>query len=73
MKNGMYLQANGDKVWFKDNILHREDGPAVIRANGTRQWYINGKIHRENGPAVEAAHGNKGWYITRRWTGYRLG
>ena len=55
--------ANGDKFWYINGNLHREDGPAVEWANGNKFWYINGKCHREDGPAVEYADGSKCWYI----------
>ena len=47
--------ANGDKSWYLNGKLHREDGPAIERANGDKSWYLNGKLHREDGPAVECA------------------
>ena len=47
----------------KMEILHREDGPAVVHANGYKAWFINGKRHREDGPAVEYPNGDKSWYI----------
>jgi hypothetical protein len=37
------LDIYGDKYYYIDNILHREDGPAIEAANGTKYWYINGK------------------------------
>jgi hypothetical protein len=42
-------------------ILHREDGPAVIYKDGRKEWYMNGKLHRVGGPAVETEHGGKFW------------
>jgi len=33
-------------------ILHRTDGPALIRDNGFCMWYWNNKIHRFGGYAV---------------------
>ena len=45
------------------NIIHREDGPAIICTNGDQMFYNFGKKHRENGPAAEWANGNKTWYI----------
>lgn len=45
-----------------NNMLHRDDGPAVDRNDGTKIWYKNGKIHRENGPALEYSNGDKRWY-----------
>ena len=32
---------NGDKHWFLNGKLHREDGPAIERADGSKSWYLN--------------------------------
>lgn len=45
-RRGRYLHCvwpNGTKRWYRDNLLHREDGPADIWANGTECYYIDGK------------------------------
>ena len=63
MKNGMSVNENGTKSWYKDGKLHREDGPAVEYADGSKEWYIDGLLHREDGPAIEKANGDKMWYI----------
>jgi hypothetical protein len=63
MKNGLYIDNDGTKVWYKNGKLHREDGPAIEWAHGTKEWYLNGKLHREDGPAVEYADGWKWWYL----------
>jgi len=55
--------ANGDKYWYLDGKLHREDGPAVEYADGTKWWYLDGKRHREDGPAIERANGPKSWWL----------
>ena len=34
---------NGDKFWFLDDKLHREDGPACEYADGDKFWFLNGK------------------------------
>ena len=48
--------SDGITRWYLDDtlqVLHRLDGPAVIRPNGSREeWYLNGLLHREDGPAV---------------------
>jgi len=54
---------NGNKAWYLNGKLHREDGPAIDEFNGNKFWYINDKLHREDGPAVEEFNGNKFWYI----------
>jgi len=27
--------------WYKDNLFHREDGPAIIWKNGDKSWHID--------------------------------
>jgi len=36
------IDGNGDKFWFLNDELHREDGPAIEYADGTKLWYLNG-------------------------------
>lgn len=43
-------------VYFKDNVVHRDNGPAMTWRNRDglyKTWFKNGVIHRENGPAKE--------------------
>jgi len=54
---------NGDKEWYLNGKLHREDGPAIEWAGGSKDWYLNGKLHREDGPAIEEASGTKAWCL----------
>ena len=37
----------GNKGWYLNGKLHREDGPALEYADGSNSWYLNGKLHRE--------------------------
>ena len=55
--------ANGDKYWYLNGVLHRTDGPAIERSNGTKIWYLNDKLHRVDGPAIEWADGDKAWFL----------
>lgn len=49
MKNGMHIDMYGSKVWYQNDEISREDGPAIERANGDKEWHVNGKfIRREN-------------------------
>ena len=61
-----YLLINdtGNKFWFKNNKLHRNnDLPAIEYANGDKEWWKNGKHHRDGDlPAVEFFNGSKEWY-----------
>jgi len=59
----MHERDDGNKRWYLNGKIHREDGPAIEYANGTKEWYLNDKRHREDGPAVERADGSKFWYL----------
>jgi hypothetical protein len=63
MLNGKVTKENGSVVWYKDDKLHREDGPAVDRQDGHKEWWLNGERHRDDGPAIENHSGEKYWYI----------
>lgn len=63
MRNGLYIDDDGDKEWFKNGKKHREDGPAVIYNDGQQEWWFDGKLHREDGPAVINKKGEKGWFL----------
>jgi len=54
---------NGSKLWYLNDELHREDGPAIEWPDGSKFWYLNGILHREDGPAIESASGDKDWYL----------
>lgn len=62
-KNGLSTDIEGNRYWFKNYLLHREDGPAIEFADGKKFWYQEGKKHRDDGPAVEFWHGNNQWYL----------
>jgi hypothetical protein len=32
---------NGDKYWYLNGDLHREDGPAFETPNGDKEWWLN--------------------------------
>ena len=55
--------ANGNKYWYLNGILHRDDGPAVECVDGEKHWYVNGRCHRNDGPAVEFANGGTEYWI----------
>jgi hypothetical protein len=57
------VDDDGNKFWYLNDKLHREDGPAVENANGSKYWYLNGDLHRTDGPSVEYADGSKEWYL----------
>jgi hypothetical protein len=61
--NKIITDPQGNQCWYKNNKLHREDGPAYIGKNGTRYWYKNNKLHRTDGPAVSRIDGIQYWFI----------
>jgi len=63
IKYEVEVYADGDKHWYLNGKLHREDGPAVERRDGTKFWFLNGERHREDGPAREYSDGYKAWYL----------
>jgi hypothetical protein len=63
IKYEVKVYTNGNKFWWLNDELHREDGPAFECSNGNKVWYLNGKLHREDGPAVEWANGDEFWYL----------
>ena len=64
------IDKRGTKRYYVNNVLHREDGPAIEKSNGTKFWYKNGKLHREDGPAIESAYGHQCWYLNDICYGY---
>ena len=50
------------KVWIKNRMLHRLDGPAIISEEGQEAWFKDGEPHRINGPAVTLKGGTRSWF-----------
>jgi hypothetical protein len=63
MRNGLFFQKPNDKLWYKNDVLHNEDGPAIERENGFKAYYINGVCHRIDGPAKTYSSGKEYWYF----------
>jgi hypothetical protein len=61
LKNGKYGNQFGT-FWFKDDKLHREDGPAMVCSDEAEEWFFNGVHHREDGPAKTWPNGGKEWW-----------
>jgi hypothetical protein len=67
-----YTDYNGDIImilsddnhikYYKNYVLHREGGPAVLLYEGDKSWWKNGKMHREDGPAEELRDGRRIWW-----------
>jgi hypothetical protein len=53
IKNGKYTSVDGTEKWYENDVLHRENAPAVIGDNGkSLLWFKHGVMHRDDGPAV---------------------
>lgn len=67
MKNGRFKAfvdfGKYNILYFKDDMLHRENGPAMTSHNGTKTWYKNGKKHRVGAPASIWNNGNIEWFF----------
>ena len=46
----MKQHHDGSRSWWRNNVLHREDGPAVEMADGSRLWFRNGHCYKEERP-----------------------
>ncbi len=42
MVNGEYIYGN-IIYHFKDSLIHKEDGPAIIAPNDINKWFLYGK------------------------------
>ena len=65
MKNGKVIEEDGTVLYYKNDLLHREDGPALVTQDKTQVWYKNGEVHSyDNQPAIVSVDGFKSWYDT---------
>jgi hypothetical protein len=47
MKNGLIINKVGDKNYYVNGELHREDGPAIIWDTGAEFYYLNNVFYLE--------------------------
>lgn len=57
-----YIYHNGNEVWYKNNLVHRENGPAIIHNDYCEQYLYNGNLHRTDGPAMIRYDGHQAYY-----------
>lgn len=62
-KNGLEITKDGRKLHYKDGLLHRDDGPAVVLPNGDAFFYQNGLLHREGKPCSVLTDGSRVWCL----------
>jgi len=56
------VDVNGNKYWYQNGKLHREDGPACEYANGDKEWHQKGELHRLDGAACEYINEHREWW-----------
>ena len=61
--NTITIDKHGVKRYWKNDKLHRKDGPALIHPNGKEFWYKNGKFHRLDGPAASFPKNYQMYYV----------
>lgn len=64
-KEGKYTVTeypNGTLEYRWAGVLHRDEGPAIIKSDGSLYYYISGALERKDGPAVILKDGTKKWY-----------
>ena len=44
-KPTLEIDGIGNKLWYLNNELHREDGPAIEHSDGTKSWWLNEVLH----------------------------
>jgi hypothetical protein len=42
--HGPAIDTDHIKVWYNHGVIHRIDGPAVIKKDGTEYWVVDGDI-----------------------------
>lgn len=50
------IMRSGEKEWYQNDKLHRDDGPSIEYVNG-ETWHQNGLMHCLDGPAETFIHG----------------
>jgi hypothetical protein len=64
MKNGIIINEWNEKLYFVNDLLHRDDGPAFESGSrNSKEWYQHGLLHRLDGPAIEWYFGDKVWFF----------
>lgn len=71
MKQVVFKNSD-NTAYYKNNQLHREDGPAIEWKNGSKHWYFHGLLHRTDGPAIDLfapylGYTIKKWSINGKW------
>lgn len=55
-------EPDGTVFWYRNDELHRTDGPAIQYQSGENHYYQHGRLHRPDGPAIEFVNGDCFWF-----------
>jgi hypothetical protein len=55
-------RPTGERLWYQNGQLHREDGPAKINREGIF-YYQQNELHREDGPAIIMFDGREHFFL----------
>lgn len=50
------VYADGTKWWYREGLIHRDNGPAVVHPNGAQEWWLNNQRQRTEYPDSEGIH-----------------
>lgn len=53
--------------YYKNDVLHRDNQPAIEYFDGGYTYYNHGKIHRTDGPAATTSEGCFFWWHNNEW------
>ena len=57
------VDASGNKRWYLNDKLHREDGPAVEYPGGYKEWLLHGeRVHPETLVDLHLSRGVFCWW-----------
>ncbi len=43
-RNEWYYFGNRTEFYNEEDVLHKEDGPAILWEKGDKDWYLNGEL-----------------------------
>lgn len=55
------ILESGEKKWYYEGLLHRENKPAINIPGYSNEYYYMGKRHRIDGAAIEDLDGEEYW------------
>lgn len=60
---GLMIIFSGSKMWWKNGLAHRVNGPAIDNVGGDKFWMQQNQLHRINGPAVTRSDNSVEYWV----------